>query len=138
MILATIIFVFLGALGQSGPLSALESTQCIVGRSLRMQGGYEQERKERGSTVACFSQSTYAARVKHPDDTRGRSRQRIFSSSQQDSVLRWRTRPTLNTSGTVLGSVLQADQSMEKHEEEIVPSCHQNIALMTAYIFKLF
>lgn len=66
-----IIFVFLGALGQSSSLSALESTKCIVGRSLCMQGGYEQERKETGSMAACFSQSTYAAHIKHPDDTRG-------------------------------------------------------------------
>lgn len=36
-----------------------------------MQGGYEQERKETGSMAACFNQSTYAAHIKHPDDTRG-------------------------------------------------------------------
>lgn len=45
----------------------------------------------------------------------------------------------LNTRGTVLESALQADQSMEKHEaKEIIPFCHQNIALLTVYIFKLF
>lgn len=133
-----IIFVFLGALGQSSPLSALESTKCST--EVAAYAGWLRAREERNRQHGSMLQSKHLrCTYKTPWWHEGRSGQRIFPSSQQDSVLRWRTWPMLNTRGTVLESALQADQSMEKHEaKEIIPFCHQNIALLTVYIFKLF
>jgi len=107
-IFATTIFVLLGTLGQSSCLLCFgkSHTHC---REVSACAGYGQEKEETSAWYAHFSQSSYIACMKHPNDMRGRE------DFPHDHAGVWKhTKP------------------------KVIPFCHQNIALISVYRFKLF
>lgn len=88
--------------------SALERVKCTVGRSLQVQV-MGKRRKKHVAWYAHFSQSSYMACIKHPNDMRG------GEDFPHDHTGVWKhTKP------------------------KVIPFCHQNIALISVYVFKLF